>query len=185
MGKPKSLLEGLCGHALSFGATSISVTRKDGSDWVFAQEDSVDMRIFRCKSSSSDAKELRQNLSAAARKPVRIVVEGRVFILTVRVRESCKDAFDVAVDPAPAPDPSAKPSFTPKQGQYLAFIHHYTKIHRQAPAESDIERYFRVSAPSIHEMIKTLERNGFIKRTPRQARSIELLVRPEFLPALE
>jgi len=34
-------------------------------------------------------------------------------------------------------------------------------------------------------MIKTLERNGLIRRTPGQARSIQLQVRPEHLPALE
>ena len=34
-------------------------------------------------------------------------------------------------------------------------------------------------------MIKTLERNGLIRRTPRQARSIQLLVWPEYLPALK
>ena len=67
--------------------------------------------------------------------------------------------------PAPKLDPSKAPSFTVKQGQYLAFIYHYTKIHRQAPAESDLERYFQVSPPSIHEMIKTLERNGLIERS--------------------
>jgi DNA-binding MarR family transcriptional regulator len=77
------------------------------------------------------------------------------------------------------------PPFTAKQGQYLAFIHYYTKIHRQAPAESDLERYFRVSPPSIHDMIKTLERNSLIERTPGRARSIRLLVRPEHLPRLE
>src|SRR4029079_17971590 len=32
--------------------------------------------------------------------------------------------------------PSAKP-FTPKQGQYLAFIHLYTRLHRKPPAETD------------------------------------------------
>jgi len=31
-----------------------------------------------------------------------------------------------------------------------------------APAESDIQRHFHVSAPSVHQMIKTLERRGFI-----------------------
>jgi DNA-binding MarR family transcriptional regulator len=34
-------------------------------------------------------------------------------------------------------------------------------------------------------MIKTLERNGLIERTPGQARSIRLLVKPEHLPLLE
>ncbi len=33
-----------------------------------------------------------------------------------------------------------------------------------APAESDIQEYFRVSAPPVHGMNKTLERRGFIAR---------------------
>jgi DNA-binding MarR family transcriptional regulator len=86
---------------------------------------------------------------------------------------------------APKFDPSIAPSFTAKQGQYLAFIYNYTKIHRQAPAEPDLERYFQVSPPAIHDMIKTLERNGLIERNPGQARSIRLLVQPENLPRLE
>jgi hypothetical protein len=74
--------------------------------------------------------------------------------------------------------PSGK-SFTPEQGQYLAFIHLYTRLHRRAPAEIDMQEYFRVSPPSVQ-----LERAGFIKRQPRTARSIELLVDPRDLPEL-
>jgi len=40
--------------------------------------------------------------------------------------------------------PSAKP-FTPMQGQYLTFIHLYTRLHRTPPAETDMQEYFRVS----------------------------------------
>jgi repressor LexA len=171
---------------LSFGADSISVEYKDRTEMVFAHSGGVGERIAAFPSSSSEAKELRQNLYAAAKKQVRTVIEGKVYILKVRVYDSFgEDAFDVAIDPAPELDPAAAPSFTPKQGQYLSFIYHYSKIHGQAPAESDIERYFRVSPPSVHEMIKTLERNGLIRRTPRQARSIRLLVRPEYLPRLK
>ncbi|RWX43259.1 hypothetical protein H206_03004 [Candidatus Electrothrix aarhusensis] len=47
--------------------------------------------------------------------------------------------------------------FTPKQGQYLAFIHYYTKIHGISPAEADLQKYFKVSAPSVHRIIVTLE----------------------------
>jgi hypothetical protein len=79
--------------------------------------------------------------------------------------------------------PSGK-SFTPKQGQYLAFIHLYTRLHRRAPAETDMRQYFRVSPPSVHQMVLTLERAGFIRRQPRTARSIELLVDPKQLPEL-
>jgi len=80
-------------------------------------------------SSGANAKELRGNLCAAAKKPVRTVIGGQVYILKVRCN--------------------------------------YTKIHGQAAAESDLERY------------------GLVERTPGQARSIRLLVRPEHLPRLE
>jgi repressor LexA len=75
-------------------------------------------------------------------------------------------------------------TISPKQGQYLAFIHLYMRLHRRPPAETDIQQYFRVSPPSVHQMVLTLERMGFIRRQPRTARSIELLVDPEQLPDL-
>lgn len=76
-------------------------------------------------------------------------------------------------------------SYTPKQGQYLAFIYYYTLIHRCAPAEADMQKYFRVTAPSVHQMIKTLEREGLICRIPGQGRSITLNLSKEQLPELE
>src|SRR6202453_115849 len=79
--------------------------------------------------------------------------------------------------------PSAKP-FTPKQRQYLAFIHLYTRLHRRPPAETDMQEYFRVSPPSVHQMVLTLERAGLITRQPRPPRSIEVLVDPKPLPDL-
>ncbi|MCG2644592.1 MarR family transcriptional regulator [Bradyrhizobium sp. WYCCWR 13022] len=79
--------------------------------------------------------------------------------------------------------PSAK-TFTPKQGQYLAFIHLYTRLHRRAPAETDMQEYFRVSPPSVHQMVLTLERAGLIRRQPRIPRGIEVLVDPKSLPEL-
>ena len=186
MGRPTTLLEGLCGHALSLGAHSIGVEYRDGREWVFARKGGMDIGIANYTSSSADAKELRGNLYAASKKPGRSVIGRQVYILKVGVFESFgEDAFAVSIDPAPKLDPSIPPLFTAKQGQYLAFIYNYTKIHRQAPAESDLEGYFRVSPPAIHDMIKTLERNGLIERTPGQARSIRLLVQPDHLPRLE
>lgn len=76
------------------------------------------------------------------------------------------------------------PAFTPKQGQYLAFIHAYTRLNRRAPAEADMRRHFRVSPPTVHQMIMTLESKGLIVRQPGTARSIEMLVDPEHLPVL-
>jgi DNA-binding MarR family transcriptional regulator len=74
--------------------------------------------------------------------------------------------------------------YTHKQGQYLAFIYHYTRIHRRAPAEAEMQEYFRVSPPSVHQMVLTLEARGLIERTPGQARSIRLRIPPEELPDL-
>jgi hypothetical protein len=185
MGKPATLLQELCGHALSFGADSIEVEYKDRREWVFAMKGGAGVSIANYESNSADGKELRENLYAAAKKPVRAVFAGRVYIIKIRIFESFgEDSFEVSMNPAPKLNPSVAPSFTAKQGQYLAFIYNYTKIHGRAPAELDLERYFQVSPPSIHEMIKTLERNGLIERTPGQARSIRLLVKPEHLPRL-
>ena len=75
--------------------------------------------------------------------------------------------------------------WTPRQGQFLAFIYNYTRINGRPPAEADMERYFRVSPPSIHQMVLRLEAEGFISRVPGEPRSIRLLVSPEDLPLLE
>jgi len=47
-----------------------------------------------------------------------------------------------------------------------------------------MQQYFRVSPPSVHQMILALEANGLIERTPGQARSIRLLIPREALPDL-
>ena len=75
--------------------------------------------------------------------------------------------------------------YTKKQGQYLAFIYYYTKLNRRSPSEADIQRFFGVSAPSVHEMILTLEKKGFISRKPGESRSIKVLLKRDDLPDLE
>ncbi|MBI5015409.1 MAG: hypothetical protein HZB55_07945 [Deltaproteobacteria bacterium] len=82
-------------------------------------------------------------------------------------------------------DPGKTPAFTFKQGQYLAFLDRYTRQKGYPPSEGDVQEYFGVSAPSVHQMIVTLETKGLISRVPRQARTIRVLVPREQLPALE
>jgi len=79
---------------------------------------------------------------------------------------------------------SSPPGFTDKQGQYLAFIYSYSTIHGRAPAEADMERFFRTTPPSIHQMVLKLEKRGLISRVPGQPRSIRLLTPPGELPVL-
>ncbi len=77
------------------------------------------------------------------------------------------------------------PGYTPRQGQFLAFIYYYTKLNGVPPAEADMRRYFRVSPPAVHEMVKMLERWGYITREPGVPRTIRLLLPREELPDLE
>jgi DNA-binding MarR family transcriptional regulator len=77
------------------------------------------------------------------------------------------------------------PRYTEKQGQYLAFIYYYSKIHGRSPAEAEMQGYFGVTPPTVHQMVLSLERNGLIERTAGQARSIRLLLRRHELPDLE
>ncbi|HEY3242800.1 MAG TPA: helix-turn-helix domain-containing protein [Phycisphaerae bacterium] len=79
----------------------------------------------------------------------------------------------------------ARRTWTERQGQVLAFIHLYTKLNRQPPAEADVARYFEITPPAAHQMILTLERKGLIERRPGTPRSIALTVDPEDLPNLE
>lgn len=80
---------------------------------------------------------------------------------------------------------SSSALFTEKQGQYLAFIYTYALINRRPPAEADMQDFFQVTPPSVHSMVIELERRGLIRRVPRQARSIELLIPADQLPRLK
>jgi hypothetical protein len=70
-----------------------------------------------------------------------------------------------------------------RQHEYLDFIRKFTTRYGVPPAESDMARHFMVSAPSVNQMIKTLERRGFINRergpngqaVPRSIRIVEPL----------
>jgi hypothetical protein len=74
--------------------------------------------------------------------------------------------------------------WTEKQGQYLAFIYNYNVIHGEPPAEADMQSFFGVSPPAVHQMVLKLEEKGLISRVPRKARTIQVLVAPEDLPIL-
>ena len=75
--------------------------------------------------------------------------------------------------------------FTDLQGQYLAFIEAYTTLHGVAPAEADMQRFFRVTAPAVHRMVLALEQRGLLERSPGRSRSIRLLLPSDEIPKLE
>jgi SOS-response transcriptional repressor LexA len=78
-----------------------------------------------------------------------------------------------------------KPTYTERQGQFLAYIHQYSIVNGRAPAEADMQRFFQITPPSVHSMVLTLERRGLIRRMPGQARSITLIVPAKALPSLK
>ena len=72
--------------------------------------------------------------------------------------------------------------FTTLQGQYLAFIRTYSVINRRPPSEADMQRFFGVTAQSVHQMVLALDNRGLISRTAGVARSIRVPVRQEDRP---
>jgi hypothetical protein len=64
---------------------------------------------------------------------------------------------------------------TSRQREYLEFIKKYIIRFGISPAESDIQRHFLVSAPSVNSMMQALERYGFIMRQRGVPRSIRLV----------
>jgi hypothetical protein len=75
--------------------------------------------------------------------------------------------------------------FTHRQGQFLAFIHLFRKLHRQGPAELDMATYFRLTPPAVHGMVVKLGQLGLITREPGVARSARVAIPEEEIPELE
>ena len=133
-----------------------------------------------------------QNRTKMARRGHSLSLLGRdeaVGVVVFRLMRRCYCVLSQRPSrypkPCPmVPSPPDAPRFTPKQGQYLAFIYAYTRVLGRPPAEVDLQRHFGVSSPSVHQMILTLERAGLIRRQPGVARSIEVLIPPQELPVL-
>jgi hypothetical protein len=48
----------------------------------------------------------------------------------------------------------------------------YTLVNERPPAEVDMMRFFRLTPPTVHQMVLALERPGLISRQPGVTRSI-------------
>ena len=104
--------------------------------------------------------------------------------------ELALDDIDAAIAKLKAVTPARKQPIVPpggptrQQGQFLAFIHEYMLRNEAgvAPTHADFQRFFALTAPSVNSMLIRLERRGFIRRIPHQARAIELTVNPGWIP---
>jgi len=109
---------------------------------------------------------------------------GRLSSTTQR-RYYSKDHGDQSIGSHQRQGVPMAADYTPKQGQYLAFIYYYTKINRVPPAEIDMQRYFQTTPPAVHDMVKSLHSRGLISREPGKPRTIRVLLPREELPDLE
>ena len=71
------------------------------------------------------------------------------------------------------------------QGQLVAYVFWYSKVHRIPPPEGEIADFLGVRGPSAHKMILRLESRGLLSRRPREPRTIKVLLLREELPELE
>src|SRR3954471_3434821 len=76
------------------------------------------------------------------------------------------------------------PEFTQKQGQYLAFISAYTLVNGRPPAQADIPRFFRVTPPTVHQMLLTREKAQVISRKSGVPRCMVVVGERDQLPRL-
>jgi hypothetical protein len=99
--------------------------------------------------------------------------------------KTTKDKKMASNTSASHPAETQKPQFTQCQGQFLAFIHIFRKLHRQGPAETDMVRFFRVTPPAAHGMVVKLEQLGLVTRESGVARSVRVAIAEEEIPFLE
>lgn len=82
--------------------------------------------------------------------------------------------------------PSESPArFTARQGQVLAFLEAYRRLNRRGPSEVEIGKYFRITPPSVNQMMVKLEEKGLITRQAGVPRSARVAIAKEEIPALE
>ena len=133
-----------------------------------------------------DVDELQGSVAADANHCTDSKVQRQLYVVFDRLVQLGDRYTDEDSDKLPAPlAPVRAPGYTAKQGQYLSFIYYYMKIHRVPPAQADLQRYFRVSPPAVHQMLVSLETRGLIERIPGKPRSIRLLIGRDELPNLE
>lgn len=66
-------------------------------------------------------------------------------------------------------------TLTKRQMDVLSFVHSYRKKNGFAPTMTEIGASLSMSGPTVFGHLDALERKGAISRTPREARSIEVL----------
>lgn len=133
-----------------------------------------------------------------AAKRLHAVTEDEVFMPETPIEvqsaiESAAEAIDAALRRLKSITPTKTPASAPpggptrQQGQFLAFIREYIMRNQAgvAPRHADFQRFFNLTPPSVNSMLIRLEQRGFIRRIPGQARAIEIICPPDWIPPLD
>jgi len=97
--KMGAILQQLLAKAIGLGADQLEVEYKDGAEEVFAMKSGVGLGIGSFRSSSPEAKSLRNELYALAKKRQRAKIDKHTYELRARVFDSFgEDAFRVHCD---------------------------------------------------------------------------------------
>jgi hypothetical protein len=96
--KKEAILEPLIAKVIGLGADQLEVDYKDGSEQVFAMKSGVGLGIASFPSSSPEAKSLRSELYALAKKRQRAKIDEHTYELRARIFDSFgEDAFRVTM----------------------------------------------------------------------------------------
>ena len=74
---------------------------------------------------------------------------------------------------------------TKNQGQLVAYVYWYTKVHRMPPSENEIAEFLGVRGPSAHTTIVRLGSKGVLSRRPGEPRPLRVLLPRDEIPDLE
>ena len=149
---------------------------------------------------------LLRQASADARALLREVLQGLRSVLRDRYlmketpmevcmpMESAVETIRAALARLEATSPSKGSQIDPptegpthRKGQFLAYIREHMSQNAAGLARTHaaMQRFFGLTAPSAKSMRIRLAQRGFIRRTPRVARGIEVSIDPALIPPLE
>jgi len=96
MARKKITLEQMAAQAIRLGADHLEIEYKDGCEEVFAMKSGFGWGIASIRSSNPEAKSLRSELYALAKKKQRVEIDEHTYELRARIFDSFgEDAFRV------------------------------------------------------------------------------------------
>jgi len=96
--EPKATLLDLVATAIEAGASEMEVEYKDGREQVFAVCSGIGVGIASLASGSEEARSLREDLYAIAKKRGVVHISGRAYVLRVQTVENFgEDTFHVTI----------------------------------------------------------------------------------------